>query len=172
MAIIKSLNGITPKIGRNCFIAETAVIVGDVEIGEDCSIWYGAVLRGDVNSIRIGNRVNVQECAVLHATYKETIVEIGDDVTIGHNAIVHGAKVGNNVLIGMGSIVMDHAVVHDNTVVGAGAFVPSRTQLDAGVYTGMPAKKIREGSDSITAAIQKSAEGYLMYKEWYHQETI
>jgi len=170
MAIIKSLNGITPRIGSNCFLAETAVIVGDVEIGDDCSIWYGAVLRGDVNPIRIGNRVNVQECAVLHATYQETIVEIGDDVTIGHNAIVHGAKVGNNVLIGMGSIIMDHAVVADNTVVGAGAFVPLRTQLDSGVYTGMPAKKIRNGSDAITNAVQKSATGYLMYKEWYNQE--
>ena len=170
MAIIKSLNGITPRIGSNCFLAETAVIVGDVEIGDDCSIWYGAVLRGDVNPIRIGNRVNVQECAVLHATYQETIVEIGDDVTIGHNAIVHGAKVGNNVLIGMGSIVMDRAVVEDNTVVGAGAFVPSRIRLEAGVYTGMPAKKIRDGNDAITAAVQKSATGYLMYKEWYTSE--
>jgi len=167
MAIIKSLHGISPKIGSNCFLSETAVIIGDVEIGDDCSIWYGAVLRGDVNPIRIGNRVNVQDGAVLHTLYKNSIVEIGDDVTIGHNAIVHGAKVGNNVLIGMGSILMDHAVVPDNTIVGAGSLVPTRTQLEPGVYAGVPAKKIRDMSEAISAAIHKSAAGYLMYKEWY-----
>ena len=167
MAIIKSLNGISPKIGPNCFLAETAVIIGDVEIGEDCSIWYGAVLRGDVNPIRIGNRVNVQDGAVLHTLYKNSVVEIGDDVTIGHNAIVHGAKVGNNVLVGMGAILMDHVEVQDNTIIGAGALVSARSQLTSGVYAGMPAKKIKEGSDTITTVAQKSAAGYLMYKEWF-----
>jgi len=167
MAIIKSLHGVSPRIGPNCFLAETAVIIGDVEIGADCSIWYGAVLRGDVNPIRIGNRVNIQDGAVLHTLYKNSVVETGDDVTIGHNAVVHGAKIGNNVLIGMGSIIMDHAVVPDNTIIGAGALVSANAQLEPGVYAGMPAKKIKEGSDAITAACQKSAAGYLMYKEWF-----
>ena len=167
MAIIKSLHGVSPRIGPNCFLAETAVIIGDVEIGADCSIWYGAVLRGDVNPIRIGNRVNIQDGAVLHTLYKNSVVETGDDVTIGHNAVVHGAKIGNNVLIGMGSIIMDHAVVPDNTIIGAGALVSANAQLEPGVYAGMPAKKIKEGSDAITTACQKSAAGYLMYKEWF-----
>ena len=109
MAIIKKLNGITPKIGKNCFIAENAAIIGDVEIGDDCSIWYGAVLRGDVNPIRIGNRVNIQDGAVLHTLHKKSVVEVGDDVSVGHNAIIHGASVGNNVLVGMGAILMDGA---------------------------------------------------------------
>ena len=104
MAIIRPLNGITPKIGRNCFIAENAAIIGDVEIGDDCSIWYGAVLRGDVNPIRLGNRVNIQDGAVLHTLYKKSVVEIGDDVSVGHNAVIHGAKVGNDVLVGMGAV--------------------------------------------------------------------
>jgi len=170
MATIKSLNGITPKIGANCFLAETAVIIGDVEIGDDCSIWYGAVLRGDVNPIKIGNRVNVQDGAVLHTTHHTSVVEIGDDVSIGHNAIVHGAKVGSNVLIGMGSIIMDNAVIPNDTIIGAGAFVSSNTLLEPGVYAGMPAKKIREGSDVVAAAAQKNAAGYLRYKEWFLQE--
>ena len=167
MAIIKSLHGVSPRIGPNCFLAETAVIIGDVEIGADCSIWYGAVLRGDVNSIKIGNRVNIQDGAVLHTLYKSSVVEIGDDVTVGHNAVVHGAKIGNNVLIGMGAILMDHAVVADNTIIGAGALVSSHAQLDPGVYAGMPAKKMKEGSEAITADCQKSASGYLVYKEWF-----
>ena len=167
MAIIKSLNGKTPLIGTNCFLAETAVIIGDVSIGSDCSIWYGAVLRGDVNSIRIGNRVNIQDCSVLHTTYQDSVVEIGDDVSVGHNAIVHGAKVGNNVLIGMGAILMDHACVPDNTIIGAGALVSAHALLEPGVYAGVPAKKIKEGSDAIAAAALKNAAGYLRYKEWF-----
>jgi len=167
MAIIKSLNGITPKIGPNCFLAETAVIIGDVEIGADCTIWYGAVLRGDVNPIKIGNRVNVQDGAVLHATHKDSVVEVGDDVSIGHNAIVHGAKVGNSVLVGMGAILLDHAVVSDNTIIGAGALVSANSRLEPGVYVGVPAKKNKEGSDAVSAAAYKNAAGYLMYKEWY-----
>jgi len=167
MAIIKPLNGITPEIGPNCFIAETAVIIGDVTIGADCSIWYGAVLRGDVNPIKIGDRVNIQDGAVLHTLYKDSVVEIGNDVSVGHNAIVHGAKVGNNVLVGMGAILMDHVVVPDNTIIGAGALVSAHAQLTPGVYAGVPAKKIKEGSDAIGAAAKKNAEGYLTYKEWF-----
>ena len=107
MAIIKPLNGIVPKIGKNCFIAENAAIIGDVEIGDDCSIWYGAVLRGDVNPIRLGNRVNIQDGAVLHTLYRKSVVEIGNDVSVGHNAVIHGAKVGNDVLVGMGAVLLD-----------------------------------------------------------------
>lgn len=167
MAIIKTLNGITPKIGANCFLAETAVIIGDVEIGDDCSIWYGAVLRGDVNPIRIGNRVNIQDGAVLHTLHKDSTVEVGDDVSVGHNAILHGAKVGSNVLVGMGAILMDHASVPSNTIIGAGALVPSNAQLEPGVYAGVPVKKVKEGSDAISAAALKNASGYLLYKEWF-----
>src|SRR5574344_2074989 len=128
MSLIKSLNGITPKIGKNCFIADNAVIVGDVQIGDDCSIWYSTVLRGDVNPIRIGNRVNIQDGAVLHTLHKKSIVEIGNDVSVGHNAIIHGAKVGNDVLVGMGAILMDNAVISDNTIIAAGAVVLSNSQ--------------------------------------------
>ena len=155
MAIIRELNGITPKIGKRCFIADNAVIVGDVVIGDDCSIWYGAVLRGDVNSIIVGDRVNIQDGAVLHTTYEESIVEIGNDVSVGHNAIVHGAKVGNDVLVGMGAILMDNAVIPDGTIIAAGAVVLTNQVLESGVYAGIPAKRIKEGSDAIRAAARK-----------------
>jgi carbonic anhydrase/acetyltransferase-like protein (isoleucine patch superfamily) len=167
MAIIKSLNGFTPKIGKNCFIAENAVIVGDVVIGDDCSIWYSCVLRGDVNPIRVGDRVNIQDGAVLHTLYQRSICEIGNDVSVGHNAIIHGAKIGNNVLIGMGAIIMDNAVVPDNTIVAAGAVVLSNSVLEPGIYAGIPAKKVKDASEAIGKAAHDNAQGYLMYKEWY-----
>lgn len=170
MAIIKKLNGIEPKLGRGCFVAENAAIIGDVVIGEDCSIWYGAVLRGDVNPIIIGDRVNIQDGAVLHTLYKESVVEIGNDVSVGHNAIVHGATIGNNVLIGMGAIIMDNAVVPDNTIIAAGAVVLSNAKLESGVYAGVPAKKVKEGSEAIGEGAKKNAEGYLTYKEWFLKE--
>lgn len=170
MAIIKKLNGITPKIGKNCFLAENAAIIGDVEIGDDCSIWYGAVLRGDVNPIRIGNRVNIQDGAVLHTLHKKSVVEVGDDVSVGHNAIIHGASVGNNVLVGMGAILMDGAEIPDGTIVAAGAVVLSNAKLESGVYAGIPAKQVKEGSEAITAAAHKNAQGYMMYKEWFLNE--
>ena len=170
MAIIKKLNGITPKIGKNCFIAENAAIIGDVEIGDDCSIWYGAVLRGDVNPIRIGNRVNIQDGAVLHTLHKKSVVEVGDDVSVGHNAIIHGASVGNNVLVGMGAILMDGAEIPDGTIVAAGAVVLSNAKLESGVYAGIPAKQVKEGSEAITAAAHKNAQGYMMYKGWFLSE--
>lgn len=167
MAIIKRLNGIEPKIGKGCFIAENAVIVGDVEIGDDCSIWYGAVLRGDVNPIKIGNRVNIQDGAVLHTTHKTSVVEIGDDVSVGHNTIVHGAKVGNNVLVGMGAILMDNCVIEEGTIVAAGAVVLERTEVTSGIWAGVPAKKVKEGSEGITKAAKTNAAGYMSYKEWF-----
>ena len=170
MAIIRELNGIAPKMGKNCFIAENAAIIGDVTMGDDCSIWYSAVLRGDVNTIKIGDRVNIQDGAVLHTLYQRSICEIGNDVSVGHNAIIHGAKVGNNVLVGMGAILMDNAVIPDNTVIAAGAVVLSNSVLEPGVYAGIPAKKVKEGSEEIGKAAHKNAQGYMMYKEWFLDE--
>ncbi len=167
MAIIRPLRGFTPKIGKNCFIAENAVIIGDVTIGDDCSIWYGVVLRGDVNTIKIGNRVNIQDNASVHTLYQRSVTIIGDDVSVGHNAVVHGAKVGNDVLVGMGAILMDNAEISDGSIIAAGAVVLSNEKLEPGVYAGVPAKKVKEGSEAITAAAHKNAQGYMMYKEWY-----
>ncbi len=167
MAIVKQVRGFVPQIGKGTFLAENAVVVGDVKVGEDCSIWYSAVLRGDVNTIIVGDRVNIQDGAVLHTLYQKSIVEIGNDVSIGHNAIIHGAKVGNNVLIGMGAILMDNAVIPDNTIIAAGAVVLSNQVLEPGVYAGIPAKKVKEGSEAVTAATTKNAQGYMMYKEWF-----
>lgn len=167
MAIIRSLRGFTPKIGKNCFIAENAVIIGDVTIGDDCSIWYGVVLRGDVNTIKIGNRVNIQDNASVHTLYQRSVTIIGDDVSVGHNAVVHGAKVGNDVLVGMGAILMDNAEIADGSIIAAGAVVLSNEKLEPGVYAGVPAKKVKEGSEAITAAAHRNAQGYMMYKEWY-----
>lgn len=170
MALVKSLRGFDPKIGKDCFLAETAVIIGDVTIGDDCSIWYGAVLRGDVNTIKVGNRVNIQDGAVLHTLYKRSIVEIGDDVSIGHNAIIHGAKVGNNVLIGMGAILMDNAVIPDNTIIAAGALILSNDMLEPGVYAGVPAKKVKDSNEKVVEMARNNAAGYLMYKEWFKED--
>jgi carbonic anhydrase/acetyltransferase-like protein (isoleucine patch superfamily) len=167
MPVIHAVRGIAPVIGKNCFIAETAVVVGDVVMGDDCSIWYGAVLRGDVNSIRLGHRVNIQDGAVLHTLYERSVVEIGDDVSVGHNAIIHGAKVGNNVLIGMGAILMDNAVIPDNTVIAAGAVVLSNAVLEPGVYAGLPAKKVKDSDEKIIEMARNNAAGYLQYKEWF-----
>lgn len=169
MAIIKELRGFTPKIGKNCFIAENAAIIGDVTIGDDCSIWYSTVLRGDVNTIKIGDRVNIQDGAVLHTLYQRSVTEIGNDVSVGHNAIIHGAKVGNNVLVGMGAILMDNAVIPDNTIIAAGAVVLSNQVLEPGIYAGVPAKRVKEGSAETAAMAHKNAQGYMMYKEWYKE---
>ena len=170
MPIMHAVRGIEPQIGKDCFIAENAVVVGDVVMGDDCSIWYSAVLRGDVNCIRIGNRVNIQDGAVLHTLYERSTVEIGDDVSIGHNAVIHGAKVGNNVLIGMGAILMDNAIIPDGTIIAAGAVVLSNTVLTPGVYAGIPAKKVKNGSEEITKMAHKNASGYMTYKNWYTKD--
>jgi carbonic anhydrase/acetyltransferase-like protein (isoleucine patch superfamily) len=171
MALIKPLRGITPKIGKNCFLAETAVIIGDVEIGDDCSIWYGAVLRGDVNSIRIGNRVNIQDNSVLHTTYQKTTIRIGDDVTVGHNVIVHGAEVQNGALLGMGSTVMDNAVVGEGAIVAANALVLENTRVEAGsVYAGVPAKFVKKVDPDLSKDMnERIARNYLFYSGWYKE---
>ena len=167
MAIIKELKGDRPKIGERTFLAETATIIGTVEMGDDCSVWYGAVLRGDVGAIRIGDRVNIQDNAVLHATYQKSECIIGNDVSIGHCANVHGAVIGNDVIIGMGAIVMDHTVVPDGTIIAAGAAVPANQVLEPGIYAGIPARKIKDASEAIQAKAHANAQNYLLYKTWY-----
>ncbi len=167
MAIIRELKGDTPFIGARTFLAENASLIGSVKTGEDCSIWYGAVLRGDVGPITLGDRVNIQDNAVLHATTDVSEVIIGNDVSVGHNAIVHGAIIGNDVLIGMGAVIMDNAVVPDGTVVAAGAVVLANTVLEPGIWAGVPAKKVKDASEKIQAMAHDNAQHYLTYKEWY-----
>jgi carbonic anhydrase/acetyltransferase-like protein (isoleucine patch superfamily) len=172
MATIKTLNGKTPKIGNNCFIAETATLIGDIEIGDNCSVWYGAVLRGDVTPVKVGNNTNIQDNAVLHGTYEKADVILGDYVSVGHNAIVHGAHVGNNVLIGMGSVLLDNAVIADGTVIAAGSVMTGKKEYEAGLYAGVPAVKKKDGSEDITAAAHKNADGYLNYLQWWYKEDL
>ena len=167
MAIIKELKGDRPIIGERTFLAETATLIGTVSMGCDCSIWYGAVLRGDVGAIRLGDRVNVQDNAVLHATNNISECIIGNDVSIGHGANVHGCIIGNDVIIGMGAIVMDNTVVPDGTIIAAGAVVPANQKLEPGIYAGIPARKIKDGSEAVQAKARANAEHYLMYKKWY-----
>jgi carbonic anhydrase/acetyltransferase-like protein (isoleucine patch superfamily) len=169
MAVILAVNGIEPQFGQNCFIAPNATVVGDVQMGDDCSVWFNAVVRGDVNSIRIGNKVNIQDGAVLHCTYQKTKVELGNHVSIGHNAIVHGCKVHDNVLIGMGAIVMDNCEIGSNTIIAAGAVVTEGTKVPSGcIYAGVPAKKVKDISEElIHGEIDRIANNYLMYSSWF-----
>lgn len=169
MALIKKVRGFKPKIGKNVFLAENATIVGDVEIGDDCSVWFNAVLRGDVNSIRIGNKVNIQDGAVLHTLYQKSTIEIGDNVSIGHNVTIHGAKIESNVLIGIGSTILDHAVIGSNSIIAANALVLSNTVVEPNsVYAGVPAKKVKDIEPAQTSEmIDKIANNYLMYAGWY-----
>jgi len=151
MALIKSLRGFTPKIGKNCFLAENATIIGDVEIGDDCSIWYNTVLRGDVNPIRIGNRVNIQDGSTLHTLYQKSIVEIEDNVSVGHNVVLHGARIEENCLIGIGSIILDHAIIGANSIIAAGSVVLQNTKVEPGsIYAGVPAKRIKSVNQKQT----------------------
>ena len=172
MALIKEVRGFVPEIGENTYLADNAVIVGDVVIGRDCSIWFSAVLRGDVNSIRIGNRVNVQDGSVLHTLYQKSTIEIGDDVSIGHNVVIHGAKIENGALIGMGSVVLDDAVVGEGAIVAAGSVVLSKTQVEPGsIYAGVPAKFVKKVDPEQGKEInQKIAKNYLMYSGWFKEE--
>ena len=170
MAFIKSVRGFTPVIGNNTYLADNAVIIGDVIIGDDCSIWYGTVLRGDVNSIRIGNRVNIQDGSVLHTLYEKSIVEIGDDVSVGHNVTIHGAKICDGALIGIGAVVLDHAVVCEGAIVAAGSVVLSGAIVEPGsIYAGVPAKFVKKVDPAQSKEInQKIARNYLMYASWYN----
>lgn len=171
MALIKSVRGFTPAFGEECFLADNATIIGDVIMGKNCSVWFNTVLRGDVNSIRIGNNVNIQDGAVLHTLYQKSVVEIGDNVSIAHNAIIHGAKISSNVLIGMGAIVMDHAVIGENSIIAAGAIILSGTIVEPGtIYGGNPAKKLKDIEPAQTAEmIEKIARNYKMYASWFSE---
>ena len=172
MAIIMHVEGVYPKFGNDCFIAPNATIAGDVETGNDCSIWFNAVVRGDVNSIRMGNKVNVQDGAIIHATFEKTKAIIGNNVSIGHNAIVHGCTIHDDVLIGMGSIVMDNVVVHSNTIIAAGAVVLEGTVCEAGsIYAGVPAKKVKDiSADLINGEINRIANNYIRYAGWFKNQ--
>lgn len=169
MALIKEVRGFTPVIGQNVFLAENATIVGDVVIGDDCSVWFNAVLRGDVNPIRIGNRVNIQDGAVLHTLYNKSVVEIGNNVSVGHNATIHGAKIEDNVLIGIGATILDHAVIGTNSIIAANALVLSGTKVEPNsVYAGVPAKKVKDIEPGQSEdMINKIANNYIMYASWY-----
>ena len=172
MALIKSVRGFTPKIGKDCFLADNATIIGDVVMGDECSIWFSTVLRGDVNSIRIGNRVNIQDGSVLHTLYEKSVIEIGDDVSVGHNVTIHGAKIEHGALIGMGSTLLDHAVVGEGAIVAAGSLVLSNTVIEPGsIWGGVPAKFIKKVDPEQAKELnQKIARNYLMYSKWYEED--
>lgn len=170
--IIKPVRGKSPQIGKDCFIAENAVIVGEVSMGDQCSVWFNAVVRGDVHFIKMGNKVNVQDGAVIHCTYEKSPTTIGNNVSIGHNAIVHGCTIKDNVLVGMGSIIMDDCVVESNSIIAAGAVVTQGTHVEAGsIYAGMPARKLKDISPELfKGEIDRIANNYVKYSSWFKEE--
>jgi len=172
MALIKSVRGFEPEYGNNCFFAENATIIGDVIMGDGCSIWFNTVLRGDVNSIRIGNNVNIQDGTVLHTLFQKSTIEIGDNVSIGHNVTIHGAKIEDNALIGMGSVVLDHAVIGEGAIIAAGSVVLSNTQVEPySIYAGVPAKFVKMANPEQTRTINKRiSDNYQMYASWYEED--
>ena len=169
MAIIKKINNISPKIGKNCFLADNAVLVGDVSLKENCTIWFNAILRGDVNSIFIGENVNIQDNAVVHGTYKTHSTTIGNNVSIGHGAIIHGCKVSDNVLIGMGAIIMDGAIIGSNTIVGAGTVITKNKKIPPNsIFIGNPARLLDKDIDQKKIQmIKQTASNYITYSKWY-----
>lgn len=169
--LIKKVGDKEPRFGKDCYFAENATIIGDVEMGDECSIWFNAVVRGDVHSIKMGNRVNVQDGAVIHCTYQKYPTHIGNHVSIGHNAIVHGCTIRDNVLIGMGAIVMDGCIVESNSIIAAGSVVTQHTHLPSGViFAGIPAKKIKDISQELTTGeIERIANNYVMYASWFKE---
>src|SRR5512133_2728976 len=173
MGLIKSVRGFKPVLGKECYIAETAVIIGDVIIGDQCSFWFNVVVRGDVNSIKIGNKVNIQDGSVLHCLYQRSIIEIGDNVSVGHNAVIHGARIMNNVLIGMGAVILDNAVIGENSIIAAGSVVLTGTLVEPGsIYAGVPAKRVKDVDPGQTAEmINRIADDYIMYAGWYNKNT-
>jgi carbonic anhydrase/acetyltransferase-like protein (isoleucine patch superfamily) len=170
MALIKSVRGIAPRFGANCFLADNATVVGEVVMGDNCTVWFNAVVRGDVHSITIGDNTNIQDGAVIHCTYQKAKTVIGSNVSIAHNAIVHGCTIEDNVLIGMGAIVMDDAVIGAQSVIAAGAVVLSGTIVEPGsTYAGMPAKRIKDTSEEMKEVIARTAKNYPMYAEWFKE---
>ena len=172
MALIKACRGNSPQFGSDCYLAENATIVGDVVMGDRCSVWFNAVIRGDVNSIRMGDQVNIQDGAVIHCTFEKTKTTLGNNVSIGHNALVHGCTVADNVLIGMGAIVMDNCVIESNCIIAAGAVLLENTHVEAwSVYAGVPAKKVKTLSPELFAGeVQRIATNYVMYAGWFKDE--
>ncbi|PIA81692.1 gamma carbonic anhydrase family protein [Gaetbulibacter sp. 4G1] len=171
MPIIKPVNGKSPQVPDDCYVAENATIVGDVLMGSQCSVWFSAVIRGDVHYIKMGNKVNVQDGAVIHATYQKSPTTIGNNVSIGHNAIVHGCTIHDNVLVGMGSIIMDDCIVESNSIIAAGAVVTQNTRVEAGsIYAGVPAKKVKDISQElISGEIDRIANNYIKYSGWFKE---
>ncbi len=169
MALIKEVNGISPKWGNNCFFAENATVVGDVQMGNDCSVWFQAVVRGDVHYIKIGNKVNIQDGAIIHCTYQKSPVNIGNFVSIGHRAIVHGCTIEDNVLVGMGAIVMDNVLVKQNVIIGAGSVVTENSVLESNsIYAGVPAKKVKDmDPEKFADLIERIGNNYIMYASWF-----
>ncbi|MFM7683237.1 MAG: gamma carbonic anhydrase family protein [Bacteroidota bacterium] len=169
MALIKECKGISPMYGEDCWFAENATIVGDVVMGDQCSVWFNAVVRGDVNSIRMGNKVNIQEGAVIHCTYEKTKVNLGNNVSVGHNALVHGCTVGDDVLIGMGAIVMDNCHIEENSIIAAGAVLLEGTRVESwSIYAGVPAKKVKTLSPELFhGEVQRIANNYVLYSSWF-----
>jgi carbonic anhydrase/acetyltransferase-like protein (isoleucine patch superfamily) len=172
MALIKKVKGVEPSWGQNCFLAENATLTGDVVMGDDCSVWFGAVIRGDVHTVRIGNNVNIQDGAVVHCTYQKASVSIGNNVSIAHRAIVHGCTIHDNVLVGMGAIIMDGAIINSNSIIAAGAVVLENTVVESGsVYAGAPAKKIKSIDASLLEGqVNRISKNYNMYAGWYDKE--
>jgi carbonic anhydrase/acetyltransferase-like protein (isoleucine patch superfamily) len=169
MALILPVNGKHPQFGENCFLAENSTVVGDVMMGNDCSVWFTSVVRGDVHYIRTGNKVNIQDGAILHCTYQKAPLNIGNNVSIGHRAIVHGCTVHDNVLIGMGAIVMDHAVIGENSIIAAGAIVLENTVVEPGsIFAGIPAKRVKSvDSENFKQLIERISNNYVMYAGWF-----
>lgn len=167
--LIKELMGKRPKYGEGCYFAENATLIGDVEMGDECSVWFQAVIRGDVHYIKMGNRVNVQDGAVIHATYMKSPTNIGNNVSIGHNALVHGCRIEDNVLVGMGAIIMDDCVVESNSIIAAGAVLTKGTRVESGtVYAGTPAKKLKDiDPELLNGEVLRIAEAYVKYASWY-----
>lgn len=171
MPTIKPVRGKAPQISEDCYIAENATIVGEVTIGKQCSVWFNAVIRGDVHFIKIGNKVNIQDGAVIHATYQKSPTTIGNNVSIGHNAIVHGCTIHDNVLVGMGSIIMDDCIIESNTIIAAGAVVTKNTHVKSGsIYAGVPAKKVKDISPELTSGeVDRIANNYVKYSSWFKE---
>ncbi len=168
MPLIKSIRGHTPQFGKNCFLADNCTVVGEVTMGDNCTVWFNAVVRGDVHSITIGDNTNVQDGAIIHCTYQKAKVVIGKNVSIAHNAIVHGCTIEDNVLIGMGAIIMDDAVIGTGSVIAAGAVVLAGTKIEKGsIYAGTPARKVKEVGAEMTEVIARTARNYPMYSEWF-----